>query len=71
MAGCKGSFQSASAIDFGAIPGREAIRRSCADPADFERAVLGSVLHTSADAIHGAWYIGLKAGHMIENPLPP
>ncbi|MGB0036376.1 MAG: acetyl-CoA C-acyltransferase [Candidatus Acidiferrales bacterium] len=63
-----GSFDSTSAIDLGAAAGREAIRRSGADPAEFDHVIIGNVMQTSADAIYGARHVGLKAGLPAETP---
>src|SRR5580692_3637923 len=61
-----GSFSDVSAIDLAAHASREAIRRSGADPADFDHAIFGNVMQTSADALYGARHVGLKAGLKIE-----
>jgi acetyl-CoA acetyltransferase family protein len=68
MARYTGSFKDVSAIDLGAHAAKEAIRRSGADPADFDHVVFGNVMQTSADAIYGARHVGLKAGLKIETP---
>jgi acetyl-CoA C-acetyltransferase len=54
MARYTGAFSNISANELGAAAGREAIRRSGIDPADFDHAVFGNVMQTSADAIYGA-----------------
>jgi acetyl-CoA acetyltransferase family protein len=63
-----GSFSEVSAIDLAAHASKEAIRRSGADPADFDHAIFGNVMQTSADALYGARHVGLKAGLNIEAP---
>ena len=63
-----GSFSDVSAIDLAAHASKEAIRRSGADPADFDHAIFGNVMQTSADALYGARHVGLKAGLKIEAP---
>lgn len=68
MARYTGAFKDISAIELGAIASREAIRRSGAEPADFDHVVFGNVMQTSADAIFGARHVGLKAGLKIETP---
>ena len=63
-----GAFKDTSALELGAVAGREAIRRSGADPGDFDHVAFGNVMQTSADAIYGARHVGLKAGLKIETP---
>jgi len=63
-----GSFSDVSAIDLAVHASKEAIRRSGADPADFDHAIFGNVMQTSADALYGARHVGLKAGLKIEAP---
>jgi acetyl-CoA acetyltransferase family protein len=63
-----GSFSDVSAIDLAVHASKEAIRRSGADPGDFDHAIFGNVMQTSADALYGARHVGLKAGLRIETP---
>jgi acetyl-CoA acetyltransferase family protein len=63
-----GSFSDVSAIDLAVHASKEAIRRSAADPEDFDHAIFGNVMQTSADALYGARHVGLKAGLKIETP---
>jgi acetyl-CoA acyltransferase 2 len=63
-----GSFSDVSAIDLAVHASKEAIRRSGADPEDFDHAIFGNVMQTSADALYGARHVGLKAGLKIETP---
>jgi acetyl-CoA acyltransferase 2 len=63
-----GSFSEVSAIDLAAHASKEAIKRSGVDPADFDHAIFGNVMQTSADALYGARHVGLKAGLKIEAP---
>jgi acetyl-CoA acyltransferase 2 len=63
-----GSFSDVSAIDLAAHASKEAIRRSGADPGDFDHVIFGNVMQTSADALYGARHVGLKAGLKIEAP---
>jgi acetyl-CoA acetyltransferase family protein len=57
-----GAFSEVSAIDLAAAASREAIRRSGADPGEFDHAVFGNVMQTSGDALYGARHVALKAG---------
>jgi acetyl-CoA acetyltransferase family protein len=68
MARYAGSFSDVSAIELAAIASREAIKRSHAAPADFDHAIFGNVMQTSADALYGARHVGLKAGLKVETP---
>src|ERR1700736_3020655 len=63
-----GSFSDVSAIDLAVHASKEAIRRSGADPGDFDHAIFGNVMQTSADALYGARHVGLKAGLRMETP---
>jgi acetyl-CoA acetyltransferase family protein len=68
MARYTGSFSDVSAIELGAIASKAAIQRSGVDSGDFDHAIFGNVLQTSADAIYGARHVGLKAGLKVETP---
>lgn len=68
MARYTGAFSNISANDLGAAAASEAIKRSGADPADFDHAIFGNVMQTSADALYGARHVALKAGLKIETP---
>jgi len=68
MARYTGAFDQTSAIDLGAAASREAIKRSGADPADFDHVVFGNVMQTSSDGLYGARHVGLKAGLPVETP---
>ena len=68
MARYMGAFDSVSALELGALASKEAIRRSGADPDEFDHVVFGNVMQTSADALYGARHVGLKAGLPIETP---
>ena len=63
-----GAFKDTSAIELGAAAAREAIRRSGADPAEFDHVIFGNVMQTSRDAIYGARHVGLKARLKTETP---
>jgi acetyl-CoA acetyltransferase family protein len=68
MARYTGAFSEMSAIDLAATASREAIKRSGVDAGDFDHAIFGNVMQTSADALYGARHVGLKAGLKIEAP---
>ena len=68
MARYTGAFSDVSAIDLAAVASKEAIRRSNADPAEFDHAIFGNVMQTSADALYGARHVALKAGLRTETP---
>jgi acetyl-CoA acyltransferase 2 len=63
-----GSFSDVSAIDLAVHASKAAIKRSGIDPGDFDHAIFGNVMQTSADALYGARHVGLKAGLKIEAP---
>jgi acetyl-CoA acetyltransferase family protein len=68
MARYTGAFKDISANDLGAAAAREAIRRAGTDAAEFDHAIFGNVMQTSADALYGARHVALKAGLRIETP---
>src|SRR5437660_574778 len=57
-----------TAMELGAIAGREAVRRSGIDPKEFDHVVFGNAQQTSSDSHYGARHVGLKAGLPIETP---
>ena len=63
-----GAFSDVSAIDLAVAASKEAIRRSKADPAEFDHAIFGNVMQTSADALYGARHVALRAGLKTETP---
>ena len=63
-----GAFSDVSAIDLAVVASREAIRRTGANPEEFDHAVFGNVMQTSADALYGARHVALKAGLKTETP---
>jgi acetyl-CoA acetyltransferase family protein len=63
-----GAFSDVSAIDLAAAASREAIRRSGANPEEFDHAIFGNVMQTSPDALYGARHVALKAGLKTETP---
>ncbi|HUL33634.1 MAG TPA: acetyl-CoA C-acyltransferase [Candidatus Eisenbacteria bacterium] len=68
MARYTGSFSDVSAIELAAHASKAAIRRAAVDPAEFDHAIFGNVMQTSADALYGARHVGLRAGLKIETP---
>jgi len=68
MARYTGAFSDVSAIDLAAHASREAVKRSGVNPEEFDHAIFGNVMQTSADALYGARHVGLKAGLKIEAP---
>src|ERR1700747_2574991 len=68
MARYTGAFSDVSASELAAHASKEAIRRSGVDPGEFDHAIFGNVMQTSADALYGARHVGLKAGLKIETP---
>src|SRR6202008_1323387 len=68
MARYTGSFSEVSAIELATNASKEAIRKSSVDPAEFDHAIFGNVMQTSADALYGARHVGLKAGLKMETP---
>jgi acetyl-CoA acetyltransferase family protein len=68
MARYVGAFKDTSAIELAAAASREAIQRAKVDPAEFDHAIFGNVMQTSADALYGARHVALKAGLKVETP---
>src|SRR5260370_6923298 len=71
MARYTGAFSDVSAIELAAQASKEAIRRSGVDPGEFDHAIFGNVMQTSADALYGARHVGLKTRLKIETPALP
>src|SRR5215470_252363 len=63
-----GALRELSAIDLAAVAGKAAISQSQFEPREFDHAIFGNALQTSADAIYGARHVALKAGLPIETP---
>ena len=63
-----GALKDFTAMELGAIAGREAIRRSGIESEAFDHVVFGNALQTSADALYGARHVGLKVGLRVETP---
>src|SRR5512133_4251109 len=57
-----------TAMELGAIAGKEAIHRAGMDPKEFDHAVFGNAQQTSGDSLYGARHVALKAGLPIETP---
>jgi len=68
MARYTGAFSDVSAIDLASAASKEAVCRSGANPAEFDHAIFGNVMQTSADALYGARHVALKAGLRTETP---
>src|SRR6202165_5077520 len=63
-----GAFSGGGAAWLAAPALREGIWRSGVDAREFDHAIFGNVMQTSADALYGARHVGLKAGLKIETP---
>jgi len=61
-----GAFSDVSAIELASVASREAVHRSGADPDEFDHAIFGNVMQTSADALYGARHVALRAGLRTE-----
>jgi acetyl-CoA acetyltransferase family protein len=57
-----------TAMELGAIAGKEAIKRAGVDAKEFDHVVFGNAQQTSGDSLYGARHVGLKAGLPIETP---
>jgi acetyl-CoA acetyltransferase family protein len=68
MARYTGAFSDVTAIDLAAHASKEAVKRSGASPEEFDHAIFGNVMQTSADALYGARHVALKAGLKMETP---
>jgi len=62
MAALNTHFKDLTEVELGAIAGREALRRSGADPKRVDHVVFGNAMQTSGNALYGARHVGLKAG---------
>jgi acetyl-CoA acetyltransferase family protein len=63
-----GKLRDFTAMELGAIAGREAMRRSGIEPSDIDHAVFGNAQQTSGDALYGARHVVLRAGLPVEVP---
>ncbi|WP_135548373.1 acetyl-CoA C-acyltransferase [Paenibacillus cymbidii] len=57
-----GALKDVGAAKLGAVASREAIRRSGVEPGEVDLAVVGNVIHTSANAAYISRHIALEAG---------
>jgi acetyl-CoA acetyltransferase family protein len=57
-----------TAMELGAIAGKETIKRAGVEAKEFDHAVFGNAQQTSGDSLYGARHVGLKAGLPIETP---
>ena len=63
-----GKLKDFTAMELGAVAGKEAIRRAGVDAREFDHAVFGNAQQTSGDSLYGARHVALKAGLPIEVP---
>ncbi len=63
-----GALKDFTANELGAIASKAAIIQSGFDTRDFDHAVFGNAMQTSADSIYGARHVALRAGLPIELP---
>ncbi len=68
MARYCGVLRDFTAMELGAIAGREAIRRAGLGPEEFDHCVIGNAQQTSGDSLYGARHVALRAGFPIETP---
>ncbi|HUQ49453.1 MAG TPA: acetyl-CoA C-acetyltransferase [Terriglobales bacterium] len=57
-----------TAMELGAIAGKEAIKRSGVEARDVDHVVFGNAQQTSSDSHYGARHVGILAGLPIETP---
>ena len=57
-----------TAMELGAIAGKEAIKRAGIDPSEIDHVVYGNAQQTSSDSHYGARHVGVLAGLPIETP---
>jgi acetyl-CoA acetyltransferase family protein len=63
-----GVLRDFTANELGAIAAKAAIAQSQFEAAEFEHAVFGNAMQTSADSIYGARHVALRSGLPIELP---
>jgi acetyl-CoA acyltransferase 2 len=63
-----GALRDFTAIELGAFAAKAAITQSEHAPAEFDHAIFGNAMQTSADAVYGARHVALRAGLPIETP---
>jgi len=68
MARYCGVLRDFTAMELGAVAGREAIRRAGLDPREFDHCVIGNAQQTSGDSLYGARHVALGAGLPIGTP---
>ena len=57
-----------TAMELGAIAGKEAIQRAGIEPSEIDHVVYGNAQQTSSDSHYGARHVGVLAGLPIETP---
>ncbi|HET9742196.1 MAG TPA: acetyl-CoA C-acetyltransferase [Terriglobales bacterium] len=63
-----GKLRDFTAMDLGAIAGKEAMRRSGVEPKEIDHVVYGNAQQTSGDSLYGARHVALRAGLPVEVP---
>src|SRR3954453_11190106 len=63
-----GALRDFTANELGAIAAKAAITQSQFDAKEFDHAIFGNAMQTSADSIYGARHVALRAGLPIEMP---
>jgi acetyl-CoA acetyltransferase family protein len=63
-----GKLRDFNAMELAAVAAKGAIERAQMDPKEFDHAIFGNALQTSADALYGARHVALRAGLPIETP---
>jgi acetyl-CoA acetyltransferase family protein len=63
-----GKLRDFTAMELGAVAGKEAMRRGGVEPTEIDHVVFGNAQQTSGDALYGARHVALKAGIPQEVP---
>jgi acetyl-CoA acetyltransferase family protein len=63
-----GKLRDFTAMELGAVAGKEAMKRGGVEPAEIDHVVFGNAQQTSGDALYGARHVALKAGIPQEVP---
>ncbi len=63
-----GKLRDFTAMELGAVAGKEAMKRGGVEPAEIDHVVFGNAQQTSGDALYGARHVALKAGVPQEVP---
>src|SRR6266849_5295516 len=63
-----GKLSDFTAMELGAVAGKEAMKRGGFEPAEIDHVVFGNAQQTSGDALYGARHVALKAGIPQEVP---